>query len=74
MCWGKFPVKGKCPNIATRFFISQIKDFGNAANRAVCDSCYKVYRFDHFVKHGSIVEVPQDEWQECPGQMLQERT
>ena len=74
-CWGKFPIKGQCPNVATRFFVSQIKESKGIvpANRAVCDSCHKAYHFDHFVKHGSVIEVSSNEWRELPGQTLQER-
>jgi hypothetical protein len=67
-CWGKSPGRGFCRNDATRFFKSLLrKRLGmSPANRAVCDSCVTVYRFDHLVKTGVVQEVAKKKWIPTP--------
>jgi len=67
-CWGKSPTRGVCPEMATRFFVSLVTaSIGTTPrNRAVCDACAAAFRFDHFVKHGVIREVPRHEWEVSP--------
>lgn len=58
-CWGT-----KCTKPATRFFVSQVAETPGVkpANRAVCDTCYTAYDFDHFVNVEIIREVTAAEW------------
>ncbi len=67
-CWGNRPKTGRCQNEATRFFMSLVQASPGIIprNRAVCADCAVSFRFDHFVKCGSIREVPRDEWIPSP--------